>query len=92
MVWILGIGAVDISSTTVAGQVSDTTGKTGRTFVFIPLDSTTTTTSVISSITITIPTVIIPSMSSASFWRGGAAGTAASGALRGNTASSALFP
>ena len=44
------IGAVDISSTTVAGQVNDTSGKTGRTFVFIPIDMSTT--SVISIISI----------------------------------------
>ena len=32
------IGAVDNSSTTVAGQVSDDTDETGRTFVFVPID------------------------------------------------------
>ena len=38
----LTIGAVDISSSAVAGQVSDTTGKTGRTFVFVEVDLSTT--------------------------------------------------
>ena len=38
----MAIGAVDISTTTVAGQVNYDTGETGRTFVFVPLDLPTT--------------------------------------------------
>jgi hypothetical protein len=38
----LTIGAVDISSSAVAGQVSDDTGETGRTFVFVQVDMSTT--------------------------------------------------
>ena len=49
----LTIGTVDISSTTVAGQVSDDTGETGRTFVFVEIDMSTTST------TATIPMIIV---------------------------------
>ena len=44
----MAIGIVDISTTAVAGQVGDDTGETRCTFVFVPVDlSTTSTTSLV---------------------------------------------